>query len=707
MDEKLQQFLGLVRDQFGVDIEAGTIEEARERLKDMRSRLDGHSGRSALSPPLTVDEKARSVDCVIATETPVLRFNWKTCDFEHEILLMDGCRVDEVKDGVPLLDSHDAYTAIGGVLGTTVNIRREGDKLVGTRVFTAVQDKARRAFEMIKEGHLKKQSLGYRILKSVLIPPGESSVVLGVERKNDTENSIRYVTDWLPVEDSIVIVPADPTAGIRSGGGEISYIDNEATPQTQQKRNNTMTKVNEEPKIEPTATLPPANTPPAIDEKAIRQQAAVAERQRVLEIRSMCERHGIPAEKEAAFIKGEGYESIDAVRKAILDHLGELTRAEPAPPASRVTVEKDSMDKLIPVMRDGMMLTQGVISEKEAEAGANEFRGMRPQALIGEFLQRRGETVKFSITPSELFKRAMATTDFPNLLSNTAERTAMKSFEKAPETYPLFCDLTGNVKDLRPKTVARITGQIDLLEVKEGQESDYVHFSEDTDTVQIIKMARKAAWTEEAVINDDLGIFMDVLVEFGEAAARAEGDMAFAFLIDNPDMKDGLDLFCADHRNLAATAAAPSETSIQAAITAMATQLDNDGKTPVRMTPRYIIAPVHLQMTIAKLLSSAQFNDTNAGATQVNTVYNSLSQVYDTRIDAAFAAAVAAKTAKWPWFVAGPKGRSIKFYYLNGQRRFALDRWEDKDRDALVVKLKHRVGCHVESWQGLYKNAGA
>lgn len=183
--------------------------------------------------------------------------------------------------------------------------------------------------------------------------------------------------------------------------------------------------------------------------------------------------------------------------------------------------------------------------------------------------------------------------------------------------------------------------------------------------------------------------------------------MAFAFLIDNPDMKDGTDLFHADHRNLAATAAAPTETSIQAAITAMATQLDNDGKTPVRMTPRYIIAPVHLQMTIGKLLASAQFNDSNAGATQVNTVYNSLSQVYDTRIDAAFAAAVAAQTGKWPWFVAGPKGRSIKFYYLNGQRRFALDRWEDKDRDALVVKLKHRVGCHVESWQGLYKNAGA
>lgn len=704
MDKLLSQFLDHARAQFGVDIEAKTIDEARERLKGMRSRLDGPIVRAALAPPMTIDEAKRTVDCVIATETPVFRFNWKTYDFENEILLMDGCRIDELKDGIPLLDSHDAYAGLDGVLGTTTGIRRENDKLVGTRVFSTVQDKAKRAFDMIREGHLKKQSLGYRVLKSVVIPPGETAVVFNAERKNDAENAIRYVTDWLPIEDSIVIVPADPTAGIRSGVDNLSHIDSEPNPT--QKRNDPM-KDNETPKTEPAVTTATKTEPPAIDEKAIRRQAQEDERQRVLEIRTMCERHGIPAEKEAAFIKGEGYESIDKVRKAILDHMAEQTRSEPAPPAGRVTVEKDSMDKLIPVMRDGMMLTQGVIGEKEAEAGASEFRGLRPQALIGEFLQRRGEIVKFSITPSELFKRAMATTDFPNLLSNTAERTAMKSFEKAPETYPLFCDLTGNVKDLRPKTVARITGQIDLLEVKEGQESDYAYFSEDTDTVQIVKLARKAAWTEEATINDDLGAFMDVLVEFGEAAARAEGDMAYAFLIDNPDMKDGTDLFHSDHRNLAATAAVPSETSVQAAITAMATQLDNDGTTRIRITPTYIIGPVHHQMTIGKLLASAQFNDSNAGATQVNTVYNRLQQVYDARIDAAFAAAVAASTGKWPWFVAGPKGRGIKFYYLNGQRRFQLDRWEDKDRDALVVKIKHRVGCHVESWQGLYKNAGA
>jgi hypothetical protein len=137
----------------------------------------------------------------------------------------------------------------------------------------------------------------------------------------------------------------------------------------------------------------------------------------------------------------------------------------------------------------------------------------------------------------------------------------------------------------------------------------------------------------------------------------------------------------------------------------MATQLDVDAVTPIRITPTYLVSPYATSVNVKKLLVSATFNDSNAAATQINTAYNALTPVFDSRIDAHFGPLIAGG-GKWPWFVLGPKGTSVKFYFLNGQRRFALQRWEEPDRDALTIKLKHRVGVHIESTGLLQERRG-
>ncbi len=698
MDKELELFIENTRSLFGIELKAETLDDAKKELEKHRASIDeSQKKRIAISPPSTINEEARSVDCVIATENPVLRLNWGTWEYEQEILLMDGCRMNEIKDGIALINSHRSGEGVNAVFGTTTNIRIEGDKLVGTRVFSAVPE-ADKVFRMIKEGHLKKQSVGYRIMKSVKVAPGETVKVLGVDRKNDGELSIRYVTDWIPVEDSIVIIPADPKAGIRSSDTNIQTPATEDKPTN--KRNDNM-----EPKDNKQNTVTPPADPVNVDE--VRKAALAEERKRVAEIEAICRKHNIDGELKDKFLAGtDGFEDIGKVRAAVLDAIEERSKKQITPPAGKVTVAVDSMDKLIPVMRDGLMLGHGLISEKDASAGANEFRGMKPCAFAAEFLQRRGEKVKFSTSPEELFKRLMVTTDFPNLLLNTAETTAQKAFERANETYETWCDMSGTVSDLRSENIGRILGKIDLEEVKEGQESKYAYFTENADSVSISKYAKKVSFTEEMMINDTWGLFMKALDEFGLSARSLEGDMAYGILIDNPAAADGTDLFHADHKNLAGTAAAIGEAALGLAMVAMATQLDVDGVTPIRITPTFLVGPYATSMNVKKLLASSTFSDSNAAATQINTAYDALTPVFDSRIDAHFGPLIAGG-GKWPWFVLGPKGTSVKFYFLNGQRRFALQRWEEPDRDALTIKLKHRVGVHIESWQGFYKNAGA
>lgn len=696
MDKELELFIENTRSLFGIELKAETLDDAKKELGKHRASIDeSQEKRIAVSPPSTINEEARSVDCVIATENPVLRINWGTWEYEQEILLMDGCRMNEIKDGIALINSHRSGEGVNAVFGTTTNIRIEGDKLVGTRVFSAVPE-ADKVFRMIKEGHLKKQSVGYRIMKSVKVAPGETVKVLGVDRKNDGELSIRYVTDWIPVEDSIVIIPADPKAGVRSLDTNIPTTEDKPT----NKRNDNM-----DPKDNKQNTVTPPADPVNVDE--VRKAALAEERKRVAEIEAICRNHNIDGELKDKFLAGtDGFEDIGKVRAAVLDAIEERSKKQITPPAGKVTVAVDGMDKLIPVMRDGLMLGHGLISEKDASAGANEFRGMKPCAFAAEFLQRRGEKVKFSTSPEELFKRLMVTTDFPNLLSNTAETTAQKAFDRANETYEIWCDMSGTVSDLRSENIGRILGKIDLEEVKEGQESKYAYFTENADSVSISKYAKKVSFTEEMMINDTWGLFMKALDEFGLSARSLEGDMAYGILIDNPDAADGTALFHADHKNLAATAAAIGEAALGLAMVAMATQLDVDGVTPIRITPTFFVGPYATSVNVKKLLASSTFSDSNAAATQINTAYDALTPVFDSRIDAHFGPLIAGG-GKWPWFVLGPKGTSVKFYFLNGQRRFALQRWEEPDRDALTIKLKHRVGVHIESWQGFYKNAGA
>ena len=376
--KQLEQFIENTREMFGIELQAQTIEEAKRELEKHKSTIDdAQKKRIAVSPPSTINEEARSVDCVIATENPVLRLNWATWEYEQEILLMDGCRMDEIKDGIALINSHRSGEGVNAVFGTTINIRIEGDKLVGTRIFSAVPE-ADKVFRMIKEGHLKKQSVGYRIMKSVKVAPGETAKVLGIDRKNDGELSIRYVTDWIPAEDSIVIIPADPKSGVRSLEPNIPIPTTEDKPNN--KRNEDMAKDNENKQN----TVTPPDDPVNVDE--VRKAVLTEERARLQEIEDICSRHGIEDDLKQKFIAGsDGFDDIGKVRAAVLDAIEERSKKQVTPPAGKVTVEVDAMDKLIPVMRDGLMLGHGLLTEKDAVSGANEFRGMGPFALVRNF----------------------------------------------------------------------------------------------------------------------------------------------------------------------------------------------------------------------------------------------------------------------------------------------------------------------------------
>jgi phage major head subunit gpT-like protein len=117
------------------------------------------------------------------------------------------------------------------------------------------------------------------------------------------------------------------------------------------------------------------------------------------------------------------------------------------------------------------------------------------------------------------------------------------------------------------------------------------------------------ALSRKAIINDDLGAFRDWGTAAGRAAAETEAGVLWSLLSQSsgagPVMgEDGKRLFHADHGNLAASGAAPAETTLSAARLALRSMKGLDGKTPIAAAPAFLVVGPALETAAEKLLAS-------------------------------------------------------------------------------------------------------
>ena len=217
----IEEIRQAVQDQFGVSLSADTLERTLAELSSRKDELRAKEKCKRTNDscaPLTFDEESRSVEVVIATETPVLRYDWWDERFYDEVLSMDGVTIPE--RGIPFIRNHASYST-DNIIGRTDGLRVEGDKLVGVRHFSSL---AEREFTLAREGCLIGPSVGYRISETVKLRKGESAEVNGKTYTASEDRDLVVAARWSPLEDSAVVVPADCNTGMRSS----VELDNES-----------------------------------------------------------------------------------------------------------------------------------------------------------------------------------------------------------------------------------------------------------------------------------------------------------------------------------------------------------------------------------------------------------------------------------------------------------------------------------------------
>ena len=147
----------------------------------------------------------------LATEQPVMIFDWLTWDYWPEVLLMDGMVSPAVKQ-VPLLDSHQRFSVksiLGSVRDFAVVDGGEYSAVEGKAYFSSVEY-AQEALTKVREGHLTDGSVGYGYSDTSVVYVGEDQEV-EIKGKSFV-GPVKVITEWQLLEFSPCPIGADSLA---------------------------------------------------------------------------------------------------------------------------------------------------------------------------------------------------------------------------------------------------------------------------------------------------------------------------------------------------------------------------------------------------------------------------------------------------------------------------------------------------------------
>jgi phage head maturation protease len=184
------------------------------------------SRRLSTAAPQSYDEQSHSCECIISAGAPVARF------YGTEILQISQDAVDLTRIPCPLLESH-SQASVADVLGRINSAWIRGGQLFGKIVF-AQTPRGRLAEGMVARGELSGISAGYKVERwSVTGADGDP---VDESRAGWDDDLTFTATKWQLLEGSLVGVPADSLASIRSlGGGHDTITDIRGRMQVRQR----------------------------------------------------------------------------------------------------------------------------------------------------------------------------------------------------------------------------------------------------------------------------------------------------------------------------------------------------------------------------------------------------------------------------------------------------------------------------------------
>lgn len=600
--------------------------------------------RAAKASASTADEKARTVEVTFASDAPVRRSSWQDGPFD-EVLEISGEAImsARLQMGMSLLDSHRT----GSVADRLGSVVPGSLKIVGNEARVTVKfsrsEKAESIWRDVLDGHTLPISVGYRIHEKT--------------RSERTDSEIPEVraTAWEPMEISVVSVPADSNASTRQQ-------EDSEMPEAQTENRN---------------------------DKTARTRA-----EEDASILSLAKRFGIEP-KDELITRSIGEKiSYDEFRERLLDHLEEEDSKIVTIPAS-APYRSDYFENA-QSRQDRADAIYARLSGTAPTDRARPYMGMSLLEHARGIMQERGENSR-DLTPDQIFKRTMATGDFPLLLQSTGNRMLVDAYTLAASPLKSAIARASTIDDFRKKSRLKISDIDQLKKVGEGGEIKHTSRGETAEGYALDTYASIFRITRQALINDDLGAFGDFNRTAGRMAAETENELLFSLLTQNsgvgPTLEEtGNALFHADHGNLAASGTAIDVAALKAARLAMRKQKSLGGKSFINATPKYLMVGPELETQAEQVLA------TLAAATvdEVNPFAGRLSLLVEPRI----------QDTSWYIFADPASVPTIEYSYLSTQPGPQFESEDSFEVLGTQFRVYLDFGCGCVDFRGAYRNPG-
>lgn len=575
---------------------------------------------------LSDQQKADTYPATLSTETPVLRGDF------YEVLVHNEQSIDVSRFPLPVIESHDSSKVN---IGIAENPRIEGGKL---RADIRLGNSAR-AMEIkadIEGGIINGLSVGYRWLDYE-------------EERRGNEDYI-IVKRFMPVELSIVSVPADENAGFFRG-----------------------INVNTAEKIEET------------------KQPVTA-----MQIRKMAEQYGVlDADKAALDLVDKGLSKDEVDRELFKRAKHELwvQRDEQTGTLSGIDPYGYGHEQnLVRAFSDSLAIRAG-IPINQPHVAANDFRGLGLAEMARTLLQSNG-VYDSTGRPENIIKRAMSTSDFPNVLADVTNKIMQHAYTVQQATFDPWTSrrLAGLYRDVN---IVNLSEMPALQQVYEWGEYKHGPIGDNKETVKMAKYGRIFSISWESLAKDDVNAFSDLMSAFGREARRTEADLIYTAMTSNPNLSDGTAFFSTTRGNLAASGSAISIASLDAARAAMRKYKGLGGQQYIDSIPRILLVPVALETTAQQIVSQI----TPAKNADVRPQWvGDLQVVADPRLDEV------SETA-WYLFANPSQVEGFVRVYMD-DNPVMLEQREGFETDGFDIKCRLVMGAGAVDWRSAYKNPG-
>jgi phage head maturation protease len=629
----------------------------------------------------SIDEKKRTAKVTFTTGARVRRRRFFDEDINEELeVTPQAVRLDRLNAGAPFLNVHNGFD-LAGILGVVVegSARIENGRGVATVKFSERSDVAP-IFADIKAGVIRNVSVGYHVHKYEI-------------EKRDGEPELWRAVDWEPMEISAVPIGADPGAQVREDRlrqFQCALDYGEAAPAAK-------------PAIIRRQSMPDGTAP-----------NAPAEMTRAQLIDELNKRHNLGEDFVREFKSNLKATPAD-IRAAALEILAERDSmdighsqiSDPIESGARALRTLDNPDFRSNAMASAIV-HRIMPQTKNLAQGWESYRGWSFLDMAADGLERAGVRTR-GLRPSQIINMALGngrglnaraggvgfgaqgSGDFIGTVGDAARQFMLARYQLAPAALKTVArEMT--FTDYREHQSIRGSAFSELQKVNEHGEITHGTLTDAGEKLSLLRYGRIVGLTHQALVNDAVGQFADLMSNAAETAIAQESTLLAAKVEENPDLADGEAVFSVAHANLDASGAAPDETDLSGGYNRMRQQkgLNNERIAP---TPRYLIVPSPLEIPAKKLVAAI----TPAKTSDVNP-FTELSVLVEPRfIDAA------------AWYIAADPAmtESLRYGYLDSENGPVVDERFGWEYDGIEIRVRLSFAAGWVDWRGWDKNPGA